>query len=269
MENQRINHLYFNKQRLMAKFNILLLTILVLNSIGAYACSCVNRGLTENFQQSEFVAKAKIIKITPDPKNEMYHDAELELIAVYKGERLKRIKITSELNSSCAFLPAVNSTWIIFAAKWQGVLSFGFCSGGLNFSRTFDPVKYPNGGLHYFKRMALQQQVLEYLSSNKLLNPNPLGLDTFNHELLTIKGFKNKDEIAVFEVDLTTDLSISAIRNVKKFENEALTKAVFDSMKTDVILVKPRNKTTPKPTQMLMFCYFFEKDTGESYVSLF
>lgn len=57
----------------MAKFNILLFIIL-LNSLVAYACVCVNRGVTEYFQQSDFVAKAKIIKITPDPN----HDAELE-----------------------------------------------------------------------------------------------------------------------------------------------------------------------------------------------
>jgi len=85
----------------------------------------------------------------------------------------------------------------------------------------------------------------------------------------TIKGYKNKDEIAVFEVDLTTDLSISAIRIVKAFENDALMKAVFDSMKKDLILVKPRYKTTSNSTQMLVFCYYYEKDTGESYMSLF
>ena len=253
----------------MARFNILLLIILVLNSADAYACVCVNRGVTEYFQQSEFVAKAKIINITPDPKNEMYHDAELELIALYKGERIKKIKIASELNTSCAFLPAVNSTWIIFASKWQGVLSFGFCSGGLNFSKTFDPVKYPGGGRNYFKTIALQQQVLEYLSSNKLLNPNPHGLKAFNQTLLTIKGHKNKDGIAVFAVDLKTDLSISAVRIVKPFENDALTKAVFDSMKKDIMLVKHPNKKAPNASQMLIFCYYYENDTGESYMGLF
>ncbi len=252
----------------MAKFNILLFTLLVLNSIEAHACSCIYRGVTENFQQSEFVAKAKIIKITPDPKNEIYHDAELELIAVYKGDRLKRIKIASELNSSCAFLPAVNSTWIIFASRWKGVLSFGLCSGGLNFSPTFDPAKTPDGGRHYFKSQALQQQVLEYLSSNKVLNPNPHNLTAINQRLGTIKGHKNIDEIAVFKVDLNIDLSISEIRIVKTFENDALMKAVFDSMKKDLILVKPRYKTTANSTQMLVFCYYYEKDDGESYMSL-
>ena len=252
----------------MAKFNILLFIIL-LNSVGAYACVCVNRGVTEYFQQSDFVAKAKITKITPDPKNEMYHDAELEIIALYKGESIKKIKIASELSTSCAFLPAVNSTWIIFASKWQGVLSFGFCSGGLNFSQTFDPVKYPSGGRHYFKSIALKQQVLEYLSSNKLLNPNPHSLTAFNPTLSKIKGYKNKDGIAVFQVDLKTDLSISAVRIVKPSENDALTNAVFDSMKKDVMLVKHPNKKAPETSQMILFCYYYEKDTGESYVSLF
>ncbi|RZJ83060.1 MAG: hypothetical protein EOO20_23485 [Chryseobacterium sp.] len=253
----------------MAKFNILLFITLVLNSIGVYACSCVNRGLTENFQQSEFVAKAKIIKITPDPKSEIYHDAELELIAVYKGKHLKKIKIASELNSSCAFLPAVNSTWIIFASRWQGVLSFGLCSGGLNFSPTFDPAKSPDGGQHYFKSQALKQQALEYLSSNNLLNPNPHSLTAINQSLGTIKGHKNIDEIAVFKVDLNADLSISEISIVKTFENDVLTKAVFDSMKKDLILVKPRYRTTANFAHMLIFCYYYEKDDGESYLSLF
>ncbi|TCD01268.1 hypothetical protein [Pedobacter psychroterrae] len=253
----------------MTKFNIILFHALLLLSTGAYACSCASIRVEDNFQHSQFVAKAKILKITPDPKNKSYHDAEIELITLYKGEHLKKLKILSTLNSSCRFLPSVNSTWLIFASEWQGVLSFGFCSGSLNLSETFDPIKYTKAERNYRRGIALKQQVLEYLSKKKLFDPNPLHLTAFNENLEMIEGYKNKDGFAVFQVDLTTDLSIASIKILKKFQNHALTKAVFDSMKKDLTISKPENKTTANPTRMLIFCYCHQFDSGEGSVSLF
>ncbi|TCD01255.1 hypothetical protein [Pedobacter psychroterrae] len=86
------------------------------------------------------------------------------------------------------------------------------------------------------------------MSKKKLFDPNPLHLTAFNENLEMIEGYKNKEGFAVFQVDLTTDLSIASIKILKKFQNHALTKAVFDSMKKDLALSKPENKTTANPT---------------------
>lgn len=143
------------------------------------------------FQQSQFVAKAKILKVTPDSANNDYHDADIELITLYKGERRAKIKILSVRNSSCFFLPSVNSTWIIFVSVSGGTLSFGSCSGSLELDRVFDTAQYPNAGENYSKKIALKQQVLEYLSSHGILNPNPPGLYFFSDNLRSVKGYKN------------------------------------------------------------------------------
>ncbi|MCD0490043.1 hypothetical protein LPB86_17515 [Pedobacter sp. MC2016-14] len=225
--------------------------------------------MTDNFQQAEFVAKVKILKVSQDTINTDYHNAEIQMVTLYKGKPRTDIKILSVLNSSCAFLPEVNSTWIVFASVWQGFLSFNFCSGSFQLDRAFDPIKYPNAKNNYRKSILLKEQVLAYLSHQNILNPNPAGLFLFNKDLATIKGYTDKELFAVFKVELNVDLSISKIEILKKFQNRALTEAVFNSIKNGLKIVKPSRNSITRPTNVIAFCYFYEgKDKDISFVSL-
>ncbi len=150
----------------MTKLKHLLCLFLFLFPGSLFACSCAYEGVVNNFQASEFVAKAKIIKITPDSANSDYHDAVIEIINLYKGKQLSKIKIMSLVNTSCGFLPDENSTWIIFASTWQGVLSFGFCSGSMQVDKTVDRVKYPNGAKIYGNTIKLKEDVLTFLKES-------------------------------------------------------------------------------------------------------
>jgi len=219
--------------------------------------------VVNNFQASEFVAKAKIIKITPDPSNSEYHDAVIEIINLYKGEQLRKIKIMSSLNTSCSFLPNENSTWIIFASKWQGMLSFGFCSGSIQLDRTFNSVQYPNAAKNYGNTIRLKEDVLAFLKDQSLVNPNPDLVHPYNTELETFKGYKNKNKIAAFQVDLNEDLSISRIKQLKKFQNSHLNTLVFNSMKTNLKFYGKRGKPLAKPARLTLFCYYYEQNGSE------
>ena len=254
----------------MIKFKRLFCVIIFLLPGGLFACSCANEGVINNFQQSEFVAKAKIIKITPDSANSEYHDAVIEIINLYKGEQLSKIKIMSSLNTSCGFLPDENSTWIIFASTWQGVLSFGFCSGSMHVDEYFDPVKYPNAGKNWGNTVKLREGAITFLSSHKIFNPNPSLIRAYNSEIGSFKGYKNKNSFAVFQVDVNSDFSIAAIKQLKKFQNGKLNRLVFNSMKTKLTLAGKRGRPLGKPARLILFCYYYEQNGAhQSFLSFF
>ncbi|HMI05358.1 MAG TPA: hypothetical protein VK541_22910 [Pedobacter sp.] len=204
----------------MGKLLVLLAMLMI--SAEAYACRCSNAPLTDYYQQSQFVAKAKILKVTQDPSNEEYHDAEIELITLYKGERLKKIKIRSVMKSSCSFLPKANTTWLIFASIREGMLSFDLCSGSLQTDRKFIPPYDTRHLKNYREYIELKQEALEYLRDHNI-DPNPQGLDVSNSALESIRGYKNKSNFAVFQIEVNADLSMAGIKVLKKFQNGALT----------------------------------------------
>ncbi len=233
--------------------------LLLLFPVAASACSCGNLGIVDDFQQSKFVAKARIIRITPDPVNSDYHDAVIEIMSLYKGEHLSKIKIASSLNSSCRFLPVENSTWIIFARGGQGMLSFGFCSGSLEIG---EPLADNYGNL--IKRT---EGVLSFLSEHSIFNPNPSRLYPFNTEIKSFKGYKNRNSFAVFQMDVNPDFSIATIKQLKKFQNAKLNKLVLNSMKRDLTFILLGRKPLVKPARVILFCFFYPEDgSRQSYL---
>lgn len=252
----------------MIKRKIFYSVLVFLFPVASYACSCATEGVVYKFQQSEFVAKAKIVKITPDTTNSDYHDAVIKIISLYKGEHLAKIKIMSSLNSSCSFLPEENSTWIIFAQRWQGMLSFGFCSGSINLDRTFDSVMYPNANRNYGNTIKLKEGVISFLCKNKIPNPNPSMLHASSTKIGSLKGYKNNNSFAAFQLDVNSDFSIATIKQLKKFQNRKLNRLVYDIMRADLTLSSRRAQPLTKPTRVILFCYFYKDDDhDQSFLS--
>jgi hypothetical protein len=233
----------------------------------SYACSCVRQNVAYTFQQAEFVAKAKIVKISPDTSNLDYHEAVIEIISLYKGTHLTNIKILSSLNTSCGFMPKENTTWIIFAHRWQGVLSFGYCSGSIDLDRTFDPVRYPNANSNYRNTIKLKQGVVSFLAKHKIPDPNPAMLYASNARISSLKGYQNKNSFAVFQVEVNSDLSIARVKQLKKFKNNKLNKLVYNSMRTDLKFQSMRGQPLSKPARVILFCFFYDDGYNESFLS--
>jgi hypothetical protein len=246
---------------MMKRLSFILLLAMLIVSVEAHACRCITAPLIDYFQRSQFVAKAKILKVTQDPSNEEYHDAEIELITLYKGEHLTKIKIRSVIRTSCYFLPKENTIWLIFASILDGKLSFGQCSGSLQTDITFIPPYDTRGPKNYRESIELKQEVLEYLRDHHI-DPNPHDLDVSNAALESIRGYKNKTNFAVFQVDVNADLSIAGIKVLKKFQNGALNRVVLKKMKANTTFSIGERKLT-KPTQITIVCYFYE-GTGAS-----
>ena len=129
----------------------------------SFACSCVTMGVVERYGRADFVAKAKILDVKPDPKREDFHILKIQIQDLFKGNQVDTLYLNSYLKSSCAFLTPVNTTWLIFANKSDnGELGFGLCSGPQQIDRVFDPSKYPNAEKNYRNSLDLKFEVLEY-----------------------------------------------------------------------------------------------------------
>ncbi len=97
----------------------ILCLLLALWSVPAAGCHCSPPILSENYQDSEFVALVKISKATPDPKSSTYLILEIDLLNLYKGEATSTMRINTMANTSCAFTMPEGSTWLVFAKLGQ------------------------------------------------------------------------------------------------------------------------------------------------------
>lgn len=237
----------------------LLFVFLMLNSIKAVGCSCGFTRLAEKYQRSEFIAIAKILKIEQNINDQDYHDVDIELKDLYKGKAIKKLKVLSVLNSSCAFLPSESTTWLIFASTdRKGFLSFGFCSGSKQIDRQFDLIEYPNLDVKYRKSIDLKLEVLAFIKKNKI----PVG----NNNLITndysicsdeLKGFNENERFAVYQIDVNRDLSIENIQILKKFKNRKLSKTLTACIRNNLKIKTKNMSLLPEKTEitLIYFCY--------------
>lgn len=253
----------------MKKLVVLFLFVIV--SIEVFACKCSTPGLTDNFKNSEFVATAKIINIQPDTTNQDYHNIEIEIIDLYKGVAIKKLKIHSILNSSCSFYTEKNSTWLIFASTFNKILSFGFCSGSIQLDRKFDLAEYPNLDVNYKKTNDLKLEVLKWLNQNNITLQNEFDVSVIRDVNCynTLKGFKGKDkDFAVLEFEINEELKIGNVKLDKKFKNAKLSKEILKCSKGDIKISHKTLKTLPRKTKLYAIYYFYPADpTNKSFVS--
>ena len=250
----------------------LLLCFLILISKETFSCSCINTPLLEKYQRSDFVAKIKITKVIQDEYNKDYHNIDFELINIYKGESLNKIKIASVINTSCSFLPSENTTWLIFASKdHNGVLSSGACSGNEQIDRAFDLVMYPNLDVKYRKSIDLKLQVLEYVKRKKLTIDNKFKLTPTNYRLCLddLKGFDEKNRFAVYQVIINRDLSIKNIKVIKRFNNKDLSKKLASCLQDNMKISAQNMKVIPeKAKMMIIYFYYSAENNNQSFVSI-
>lgn len=254
----------------MLKFNALLLLIVLFVSTEALACKCARPPLTDQFQHATFVAKVKFLNIEPDVTNADYHDARIGTLDLYKGIAVKTIKIHSQLRSSCSFLPAINSTWIIFAAEWQGKLTFHYCSGSLNVSDSFKKDMSTSGYTVFRYGTQVKQDVLEFFRANRITDPNPSNLSLRLPSLDSIRGPKKSNSFSVFKLNVNADLSVSKVISLKRFSNIKLHNAVLKQMKRAHLSPGiPAFKPSSGPTQVIVVVYFYPQSNKKNLVTLY
>ncbi|MEA5260724.1 hypothetical protein VB264_23195 [Arcicella aquatica] len=253
------------------KIHISLFLLLTFISFQTFACKCGTIPLLEEYQSSAFVATVKIIKVSPDPLDEDYHDLEVEILEIYKGEPTTKLKLRSALRTSCSFMTPENTTWLVFVSKDnKGFLRFGACSGSIQIDEQFDESVYPNSNENHKKRVALKLEALAYLQRSSLLSNNKYKITTTDVYgcLDGIKGFTENERFAIYEIDVNPDLTIKKIKAFKRFHNKKLTRTLLKCLKNNLSINTYLKKAIPEPTKVfLMFFYYPQNDKNQSFIS--
>ncbi len=258
----------------MKKIFIILLFSVGFNAL--FACDCVIQKLASAVANADFVATAKIIKVIPDNLNPTYKNVTLELINIYKGERLTTIRVNTEDETSCSFSLPINSTWLIFAGKnADGTIGFGACSKSEQIDFTYpDSLHYPTAGRNHRRSIQLKLKVLSYLRDAKInpINPYQLYLQVYSEYFLKFKGANvTAGEFAVYQLKVGTDLGIQKIQALKKWKDPKLNTDFFAYPELENKLkIYKRDKGTqiPKITKLILIIYAYAAEDGyESFVS--
>lgn len=249
----------------------LLIILFYFYSNYAFSCVCDGATLIENFQRSEFVAKVKILKITNIENDFDYQNAEIQVLSLYKGEKLQTIKINYAINSSCAFYVPENSIWLVFASTYNEKLSFGYCSGSKQIDKIFNLEKYPNAQKNHNESIQRRLSILEILKENKIKFPNENKLRIVYPKKCEsdFKGYEVKNnKIALYEIKVNRDLKIKKIKALTEFDNVDLSKEILKCLSENTIISNKYIKKIPKITKIYIAYYYYEKgDKYKSFIS--
>lgn len=226
----------------------------------------------DTYQGSDFVAVVKILKATPDPKNDTYRTVEIKTIDQYKGTPTKSLLVNIEAHTSCAFSIPENSTWLVFARKGEkGVLGFGACSGSRRIEPAYDAVAHPRAAQYYQKNLETTLAVLSYFRTNEWESSNPHHLninDIGLHDTTIFRGFENQNKFAVYELDINEDLSIRKTTTLLAFDNPKLDRLFSQYLYKKARVNSSRRKTIPTKTKLfVMFHYYPAQGNAPSAVS--
>ncbi len=98
------------------------------------------------------------------------------MLELFKGNHIKKIKFSSELNNFCSLPVSENTTWLVFANKGKSeIMELGYCSGSTELYRKYDKYeseKYPTAENNERKSNELKISLLQYFKSRNITNPN-------------------------------------------------------------------------------------------------
>lgn len=234
----------------------LLVLFLLLSVQTIVACSCVSHPLLHKITLSDFIATAKITKVTPDKDNVDRHDIEIEIIDLYKGDATTHLKVYSNLNTSCAFLTAKHSTWLIFASKNEdAILSFGYCSGSKQIDRTFAP-SFKRAKKRHQQAVKLELEALKYIQDSGVKISNEFNLTTAFRETC-FNDNETTNTFALYELTIERDLSISNVTTVKALDNTVLNSKLLQCAQDHIKIYAPkRAKGIAKQTKIIVGMYY-------------
>ena len=237
---------------------IVIFSLFISNLI--FACSCSPLNLNERISTSDFIAKAKIKKIWIDNKDKNSHNIEIEILDLYKGISIKKLKIYSSQMTSCSFFTPQNTTWLIFANKDKdGILKFGYCSGSLNIEKNLNSVQR-------------KINVLKYLKAEKInLNSrNDIAFVINSDFLKKFNGLTEpKNNFALYEVHINKDLSIKSVNPIKEFQSSQINSEIIDILKSkSKVYAKNRELTILEEEKIIIPLFYYPKENNEkSFIS--
>jgi hypothetical protein len=250
---------------------IILFNLSILVAIVGHTCTCLGNQLIYDFEKAAFVAKVRVIKVTPDPQDSDNHLLKIEIQELYKGDSTNQLVLHSGSNSSCAMMVNENTEWIIYAGRLiNGNFSFGLCSRHTAISNIYPGLNMTNNPEFQKKHeQNIQRQIgiLRFLKSLKNIPRNDFNLKThFDSKDSSLRGYDLPvGSFAVYQIQINNDLTIKKVKTIKAFLNKDLHKKLGHTIKEELkIRTINRNITQiEKPTELLLIIYYFAKEGSE------
>lgn len=237
----------------------LIFLVLILCSINAIACDCAILSLIDRYESADFVATAKIEKITPEGSD--YHSIEIKIDEVFKGQKVVKLRIESILNSSCAFYTPKGSKWLIFAYEDnEKGLVFGSCSGAVRLDRMVKEEKYPGLAKKIELSNLRKLNVLRYIKESELDIKNDFRLNyTILDDCLDMgKGFNLEEGVfSLFKIKISKKLKVKKVTKIKGFQNEKLNGIVIKCFKESFDLYHADQSQITTSSEITVAIYFY------------
>jgi len=212
---------------------------------------------TEHFENADYVAIGKILKVYPNESNEEIYKADIQVVNLIKGPKISSIYVygrsDGKLGGSCSIYTPEGKEYIFFAKKNKdGRIVFGECSG----TRDLDYVK---------ERTAYILKALEILKDKGkdfTGHPPVINFSALSSTLEEYKGVPMKEKFALYEVGFHENLKVKAVKILKGFGTEVDQKIVTSLLQSTgwKIQFSKDQFTVPKGTKKLIGVYYYEAD---------
>ncbi|MFN8242575.1 MAG: hypothetical protein U0X40_00865 [Ferruginibacter sp.] len=245
---------------------IFLLSLLLSNFITA--CDCVIPPFALQYQNSDFIAKVKVLSVSLKSSSAQFQEIQIEIMSLYKGLRTKTIEAENPFITDCGVNIYPTSIWLVFAKKDSlGTPKFNSCSGSIEISNINYDSKFPNYKNHLQQKLSLTITLLEFLKKGNIDLENqshinfilPKGWDT---SLQTIK-IKSR-EFALFKLKFTENNALPEISNIKIFSDKIFTRSLIKLIEKgdlkELNSIEPSNSHKTKYLYLLLFYYPSEQN---------
>ncbi|SFJ23699.1 hypothetical protein [Olleya namhaensis] len=235
----------------------ILYIIMLLLSVKSFACKCSTQNIENNYIQSDFVAKIKILKKYLNIENNDYYKVDIQILDLYKGNSVKSIFIygnyLNRQDSACWIFTQINEDLVIYATKTNQNYQLEMCSNILRVNR-----KTNSNTTN--KRHQKEIKILENLKLNKVEFTNHIRFtsEDFHPMRRENYGIKLKREFAIFELTFNEDLSVKCVKKIQGFRNkiDRNIKSFFKTSQWSSLNKNYKKNKIMKNTKTLVIIYY-------------
>ena len=225
-----------------------------------FACDCITFTLSEYYQRADFIAIGKIVQVDSSEHNNTYRDVEIEIIHLYKGKKITKLKLENHQKTLCSIYTPLNSTWLFYADTLpDGSLYLNACTRQ---SRIDQSPYYTTDSLLKEKIQASlkrELKVLDFLQQTNSSFPKHNGLFlSFNSGTRKkLIGFEEPAyNFSAFELVFNAEMKLDEIIILKSFENPQLADQLKEQLK-GVRLNSHSKITAEKKERRFLVLFFF------------
>lgn len=227
---------------------------------------------TIEFDQSEFIAKVKILKVNISKNDSRYLDISIEILDLYKGKKIKSFKLINSFYDYCSLDFTENSVWLLFASfDEKKVLNMEYCYGSVQIDKKRNSVEYPNIEQTFKEKIEKKIKILNFLKKHniKKINQHNLKISFKNPCESDFNNYNvSHQKFAVYKLKIDKDLSIRNIKAIKVFDNKILSKEMIQCFKKNLKINNSEIKTIKAKTDLYLIYYYNEAEgENKSFIS--